>query len=411
MKPLANPLGRVSLAAGALPSSADDASRDGLAGWVLLAWLAARRGPVANQACATSLHKLASGASATRGVVSTRNRAGTESETTRDSDDELAGRLLPTLRDLGRPLLAALAGRAAETSSNSNGRVADEAASTIESESLFEVIETGIIPRLMLAHQSTSRLARSEDAAAAQAMPAVAAESGSGSEVARLELVDHERFLEVVRFESEDAVRTLVRSHIERGVPRANVFTELLGTSARRLGELWEADECSFADVTIGLCRLHMVLREESTLFDSLLGVAADEQAPQRRVLLTTGDDEQHILGLVLTAEFFRQTGWQVTCEPGLDVDGIRDLLARQRFDVLGLSIARSSRVHTIRAQIDAFRKASVQQPLAVLVGGRIFEQEPEMVERLEADACCTDAREGPEIAEALVARLAHSAS
>jgi methanogenic corrinoid protein MtbC1 len=208
----------------------------------------------------------------------------------------------------------------------------------------------------------------------------------------------------MVRFAGEQDVLDVVRGHLARGVPKPLVFVDLLGTAARSLGALWEADECSFTDVTIGLCRLHMVLREESSLFG--MGGTVDPQRPRRRILLATGNGDQHFLGLVLVAEFFRQADWQVSCEPGLDADGIADRVARNRYDVLALSISQSSRIHSIRVQIDAFRKASLHQPIGVLVGGRLLEVEPEMAERLDADGYCADAVEAPRVAERMLERL-----
>jgi methylmalonyl-CoA mutase cobalamin-binding domain/chain len=306
-------------------------------------------------------------------------------------DECLTSIALPALVALGRPPLTAFisnpkaealgGGKTAEP-----GQPADE-----DSDTLFGVIESSIIPRLMLVHQT--------DEVNGTAIPDPPVAS-------RLEPSDHDRFLEVVRFEPESAVRQIVGEFLERGVPRPVVFVELLGTAARRLGELWTRDECTFADVTIGLCRLHAVLREESTLFDSGRGAAlADRSSAPRRILLATADGDQHILGTVIVAEFFRQAGWHVTCEPGMEPEGIAKLLAKRSYDILGLSITRTARIHVVRTEIDIYRKASSNPCIGVLVGGHIFELESEMVERLGADESCLDARIAPKVAEKMISK------
>lgn len=292
---------------------------------------------------------------------------------------------LPLLVALGRPLLAALATPSAAANVPPSVPAPDvellATANVADPDGLFSVIETNIIPRLMLLHRLPD--------GAGSARP-VLAPGG-----ATLEAIDHARFLELVRFASEPAVLQHVRSLLARGVPRSIVFVDLLGSAARELGELWRRDECSFADVTIGLCRLHMIIREESTLFDVRSGGGQGD----RRVLMATAAGDQHILGAVLVAEFFRQDGWQVACEPGLSPDGIAGLLQTRPFDILGLSLSRASQAEDMRSEITAYRKASANPRLGVMVGGQIFEREPELVGFVGADGACLDARDAPGMA------------
>lgn len=299
---------------------------------------------------------------------------------------------LPSLVALGRPLLTALAGASSPDLPPSHRPYPSEPSaiptageSVLELEisdpgTLFGVIESDIIPRLMLLHRSPAKTG-----------------NGAVPEARRstLDADDHAQFLEVLRFDSEAAVRRNVRLVLDRGVPRDVVFVELLGGAAKTLGELWKRDECSFADVTVGLCRLHMVIREESSLFDVRSGAPTET----RRVLLATGAGDQHILGAVLVAEFFRQDGWQVACEPGSSPDAIAGLLATRTFDILGLSMSRIAQIQDLRAEITAYRKASRNPRLGVMVGGQVFVAEPDLVEWVGADGFCLDARNAPDSA------------
>ena len=53
----------------------------------------------------------------------------------------------------------------------------------------------------------------------------------------------------------------------QRGASLEGIFLRLLAPAARELGLLWEEDECDFMQVTVGLCRLHHLLRELSPEF------------------------------------------------------------------------------------------------------------------------------------------------
>lgn len=270
-----------------------------------------------------------------------------------------------------------------------------------ESDALFKAIETEIIPRLMLAHQVPTAVDHASEQPVREEAPDP---SPSHSPPIALERSDHEAFLELLMNDSEEAMLACVESLVRRGIARETIFVELLGGAARRLGELWEEDLCDFSDVTIGLCRLHTVLRKESVLF-GLDGPGRDFAADKPSILLTTGSGDQHVFGIVLVGEFFRRAGWQVWSEPGASLDHLHGLLASRHFDVVGMSVACSSRVDDVKAEVEGFRKASRNEGVQVLVGGRLFAESPHLADVVEADAVSCDAREAPRIAEAILAR------
>ncbi len=258
---------------------------------------------------------------------------------------------------------------------------ADEAAG------LFRAIEGEIIPRLMLAHRSPE--------------PVEAPTSG-GPELVCVTAEDRERFLEKVLNDSATASSSLVDELLERGVSRETLFLDLLANTARRLGELWEEDRCDFTDVTIGLCRLHQVLRERSTP-STRMGLPLGLDAP--RILLSTACADQHVFGVVMVAEFFRREGWHVWSEPGAARSTLVDLLAEERFDVLGLSAACSALSEEVAEEVEALRRASKNLDLRVLVGGRLFAEAPDLVSKVGADGAAFDARTAPAAAKQLIAR------
>jgi len=260
---------------------------------------------------------------------------------------------------------------------------ADDRAMPAESaQVLLNMIEGEIIPRLLLAHR-----------AATGPEPAVR----PGLE---LDAGLRERFLATVMRETASAVRAFVDELLQRGVTQELVFLDLLPGAARRLGELWEEDLCDFSDVTIGLCRLHEVVREHSVVHE---GHSPAVSAP--RVLLATACADQHVLGVVLVAEFFRRAGWRVWSEPGAFRLQLAAMLAERSFDVIGLSAARSLTADEVAGEIESLRKASSNRALRVLVGGRLFVDSPELVEKVGADGSAPDARSAPGHALQLLGR------
>ncbi len=120
-----------------------------------------------------------------------------------------------------------------------------------------------------------------------------------------------------------------------KGIAVETIYLELLAPVARHLGSLWEQDLCDFTEVTIGLGRLHQVLRELSPGFSQSVGHAGNG----RRILLLPSPGEQHTFGLVMVSEFFRHAGWDVAGGPWEAGADPVTMVKREWFDVVGFSL------------------------------------------------------------------------
>jgi len=291
---------------------------------------------------------------------------------------EARDRALDTFLYLGERLSGAQ--ERAEAASDETEAVSEEGV-----QALFRAIEGEVIPRLLLAHK-----ARDEASAApARGEPRVTDR-------------DRSEFMGMLLGASAAATQQQIEALLRRGVTRERVFMDLLAFAARELGALWEEDRCSFTEVTIGLCRLHQVLHENSLIGDRV-DPAAGGTGP--RILLATACADQHVFGVVMVAEFFRRARWRVWSEPGASRSELAAMLGRESFDVLGLSAACSAIADEIGSEIETLRKASTNTELKVLVGGRLFAEDPELVVRVGADGAAFDARSAPAAGDALLAR------
>ncbi len=239
---------------------------------------------------------------------------------------------------------------------------------------LGRTIENELIPRLMLAFDSTPDSTPTAENLA--------------------ELVDDFVAL-VIQQEANVAVR-YVDSLRSKGTPLATLYLDLLAPAARRLGEMWEEDEASFTEVTIGTCRMHQVLLEFSRCFDATGKSSGDV----RNALIAPAPGEQHTFGLFMVMEFLRRDGW--TCysgTPATNRDFVK-LAESQDFELIGLSVSADRHLDDARRLINELRRVSKAK---VLVGGRCFLDRPELVEDLGADAMATDGREAIRVVGSLV--------
>ncbi len=184
------------------------------------------------------------------------------------------------------------------------------------------------------------------------------------------------------------------------GYPLATLYLDLLGPAARRLGEMWEEDTCSFADVTIGVCRMHQVLLEFTRCFDASAGNGKDS----RNALVAPAPGEQHTFGLFMVMEFLRRDGWN--CYSGTPATR-KDFLALARaheFELIGLSIGADRHVDEARRLIADLRRHTNAK---IVVGGGSFLDNPELAKELGADGMASDGREAVRVIDSLVGRAA----
>ncbi|GAC1301385.1 MAG: hypothetical protein NVSMB15_11780 [Steroidobacteraceae bacterium] len=251
---------------------------------------------------------------------------------------------------------------------------------------LVRTIEGEIVPRLVLARRVSLR-----------SDIEITLDTGSPDDADIRELVRlllaHEA---TVASAYVDAVR-------HRGASLEVICLKLLAPAARELGLLWEKDECDFMQVTVGLCRLHQLLRELSPEFNS----PSREPKKERRILLAAVPGDQHLFGVTLVAQFLRRAGWDVWHEfPSADRD-IMEILRQNWFAVVGLSVGDDSRLDDISAIIVKIRRTSRNRLVGVLVGGPALVAKPEIAALVGADAMASDGVQAVERAERMCRNFA----
>lgn len=258
----------------------------------------------------------------------------------------------------------------------------DPVAAPLERVSLLvKTIEREIIPRLMLAH-------REGDPAA---LP--------GHDGAAPTERDVEVLVAYLVKGDASGASTFIRRCREHGASAEALLLGLLAPAARRLGRLWEEDQCDFTVVTMGLWRLQRAMHELSAAF--LLD--AEPPANGRRILLTPVPGEQHTFGLFMVTEFFRRAGWEVIDGRYDRVEELVEAAERQWFAVVGVSIACERWIPTLQRVVEGLRARSKNDAVSIILGGPLFLHRPELFEGTGADTVATDAQHAVELAQGMV--------
>lgn len=247
---------------------------------------------------------------------------------------------------------------------------------------LSRAIEHEIIPRLMLAHPTAGEC--------------LSLTPSPGPQVSANDVI---AFAKLVLAPDENVAHACIEAMRNSGISVETIYTDLLAPVARHLGKLWEEDLCDFTEVTLGLGRLHQVLRELSPAFSQ-----SHHTTNGRRALLLPAPGEQHTFGLVMVSEFFRRAGWDVGGGPWeAGADPVL-MVKSEWFDVVGFSLGDVTRLDALAECIKQIRKSALNPCISVLVGGPLFLANPEYVSFVNADAASTDGAQAPGLAARLVA-------
>ncbi len=164
-------------------------------------------------------------------------------------------------------------------------------------------------------------------------------------------------------------------------------FARLFCETAGVLGDLWHDNMCTEADIAVAMSELQLVyshMRRRGMM-------EPDRDISDFRVLVAHMPGDLHIVGTILKADLLRSRGWNAVARfPATRAELVREL---RESDVDCLVIA-TSRVSASQDQlerlddlIDASRVSSRNSDIVIVVGGRVFSENPGAWYSVGADA------------------------
>lgn len=185
-----------------------------------------------------------------------------------------------------------------------------------------------------------------------------------------------------------------VNRHLKAGVSAKKLYGPYLARASQRLGVLWEADEVTFAELTVGIGRIYGIMR---TLRKSI------EPAIRRRnrsAFFASVPGDNHTLGVKMAADLARREGWDVELKLDLDHDDLVDAVSGSGQLLVGLSGGGEHAVPNLARLVLALR---VRAPEAlILVSGNIVDVAAESLELMHVDAIASEYDEAMETMEDL---------
>jgi len=261
----------------------------------------------------------------------------------------------------------------------------DDESSTRQLNRLSRTIEGEIIPRLMMLLEPDI----------------LEVETPDDSSTSRQETYSVEELVQLLLRHDASVAAEYVRRLRSGGMALPSIYLDLLAPAARHLGQMWEKDECTFTQVTVGVSRMHQVLLQFSPCFCTNISEGEDNG---HSALIVPMPGEQHTFGLFMVVEFFRRAGWNVwSGNPDTESELLR-VVRQNSFDMVGYSVAADRHLGRLSDQIEAVRKNSKNPRIKIMVGGRAFTDDPELFRSVGADATATDGTDAVRLAASIVA-------
>ena len=134
---------------------------------------------------------------------------------------------------------------------------------------------------------------------------------------------------------------------------------------------------------------MRQVLLEVSRCFDP----ADSAQKNGRCALIVPTPGEEHTFGLFMVVEFLRRAGWHCWTGSPATVRDLCKLVRAQHFDAIGISLSADRNVENTASTIERVRRSSKNSSAAVILGGRVLNDDPGLAAQLGADEMASDGK------------------
>lgn len=236
-------------------------------------------------------------------------------------------------------------------------------------ESLVDLIETQLIPRLLQSENYNARMAN------------------QASVFAPLDpLPQLDAFAMACRNGDSLRVNAIIDGLLSSGHPHQQIFLNLITPAAQQLGDLWDKDLCSFSDVTCGLAIMHQITYRLGYEYRD----GPQSEGLERHVMLCAAPGSLHILGVTIVADLFKREGASVVIDISASEEELVRSVANEWFDLIGISVAIESQLYKLKSLIENLRAHSGNPDAKVLLGGPIFSLVDATAEMFGADLIST---------------------
>lgn len=172
----------------------------------------------------------------------------------------------------------------------------------------------------------------------------------------------------------------IAHAYINESARLKDFYLHIIQPSMYEIGLMWEKAEISVAQE-------HLASAVVSRILACVAGEVSHIPKEKGKAVITAAPGEFHEIGAWMVSDLLEQDGWQVSYLGANTPDqDLINLLEESLPDLLVLSVTMPFNLDRAKAIVAAVRENSIHRSMRILVGGRVFVDNPELEKVVGAD-------------------------
>lgn len=194
--------------------------------------------------------------------------------------------------------------------------------------------------------------------------------------------IEHDQFLNHLLKMDTDQAYQYVLQKIEEGMSIKDIYLNVFQPTLYKVGELWQQR-------IISVAKEHYITAAIQHIIGKLypLMFVSRKESIYSMTAVCAGD-ELHEIGMRMIADFFELSGWDTHfLGSNLPINMITEHMKEHPTDVLAISATTSQHILEVKALIQSIKQDEKLKHIKVLVGGKVFNETPNLWKTIGADA------------------------
>lgn len=182
--------------------------------------------------------------------------------------------------------------------------------------------------------------------------------------------------------------QNLAEQYLQETDSLKSFYMHIIQPAMYEIGQMWERAEISVAQE-------HLASAVVSRVVAGMSNPPPPPTKIKGRALITSAEGELHELGAWIVSDLFQYAGWEIRYlganTPSVD---LLELMESYLPNVLAISVTMPFNVMRVKKLINDIRKQKIHHSLKIMVGGRVFIDNPELRNSIGADSFASNVDE-----------------
>jgi len=210
--------------------------------------------------------------------------------------------------------------------------------------------------------------------------------------------IDIDQFLEyLISMKSDEAYQYIINK-VEEGKDLKEIYLDIIQPTMYKVGELWKRQ-------IISVAKEHYITAVIQHIIGKLYSILFTNRNKYRHSMTAVcAGDELHEIGMRMVADFFELSGWDsVFLGSNIPSEMIIEQLLEKKTDLIAISATTPAHLVEVKELIHTIKTNPILKNTKIIVGGRVFNEAPNIWKNIGADGFANDAEQAVLLGNLLV--------